>query len=101
MNADNKAPATGDRDVLLPMDNHQPISGAGVATQVKEAVERDILPMDNHQPIIGAAATAKAKKKAGERDDTLRPMDNHQPITTPMVEDDHQSAPGKGVSQKD
>ena len=73
MNADNKAPATGERDVIRPLDNHQPIIGAGATPQVKPAGDRDI----------------------------VRPMDNHQPVATPRTDDNHQPSPGDGAAQKD
>lgn len=73
MNADNKAAVPGERDIIRPMDNHQPISGAGVGTQVKKSEDRDV----------------------------LKPMDNHQPIATPLTDDNHQPTPGNGVSKKD
>lgn len=72
MTADNKAPVPGDRDIIRPMDNHQPISGAGVTTQVKKSDDRDV----------------------------LKPMDNHQPIAAPLTDDNHQPTPGSGASQK-
>ncbi|QIY53167.1 hypothetical protein HEP86_17695 [Streptomyces sp. RPA4-5] len=63
MNADNKAAVPGERDIIRPMDNHQPISGAGVSTQVKKSEDRDVLkPMDNHQPISGAGVGTQVKK---------------------------------------
>ncbi|MFI0788126.1 hypothetical protein ACH4Q6_21305 [Streptomyces lydicus] len=100
MNADNKAPVAGDRDVIRPLDSHQPISGAGVTAQVAKPGDRDIVkPMDSHQPIIGAGLAPEVAKP-GDRD-IVKPMDSHQPIAAPMRGDSHQPSPGNGAARKD
>lgn len=88
-----------DRDIVKPLDSHQPILGADLTPQVPSRGERDVIkPNDSHQPIAGNGINAtvddshqpgpgqgvarknSARPTAGEG---ILPMDSHQPIGKP------------------
>ncbi|MGW7491067.1 hypothetical protein [Streptomyces sp. NPDC054786] len=79
-----------DRDVVKPLDNHQPIAGAGITPQASPQAsaqgDRDVIkPLDNHQPIAGSDVSAVAddnhQPTPGER---ITSADNHQPVGKPQ-----------------
>ncbi|KPC62273.1 hypothetical protein [Streptomyces chattanoogensis] len=70
MSTSKEPQATGERDVIRPMDNHQPIAAPGVTPRVKKRADRDVVkPLDNHQPIAGTTSSTTG--------------DNHQPLGEP------------------
>lgn len=54
MTTEKQTPGPRDRDIVKPLDSHQPILGADLTPQVPSRGDRDVIkPNDSHQPIAG------------------------------------------------
>ncbi|MGI5258429.1 hypothetical protein [Streptomyces angustmyceticus] len=74
-----------DRDIVKPLDNHQPIAGAGVAPKASPQGDRDVIkPLDNHQPIAGSGVQATADDNHQPTPGERLAGDNHQPVGKPQ-----------------
>ncbi|POX39267.1 laminin G [Streptomyces sp. Ru73] len=77
MSTEKKAPRTGDKDVIKPLDSHRPIIG------------EEVVAMDSHRPIIGDEVPVAQEGKrpvAAAADGTMAPQDSHRPIAEPKLE---------------
>ncbi|MFI1264489.1 MULTISPECIES: hypothetical protein [Streptomyces] len=79
MSTEKQVQHLNDRDVVKPLDNHQPIAGATAQA------DRDVVkPLDNHQPIAGAGVQATTDDNHQPTPGRRIAADNHQPVGKPQ-----------------